>query len=167
MPYGQQSYTSVKPMAVTHVATHVTLVKMKTPLLQASSKYSQRDYELRGRYQHTNESGSTRPDSSAQAASNTSTGHPTDPEKHGSYKGLILHPKWKQRRKEILDRDSHSCVNCRGTKELQVHHRQYHFVLALKQYKAPWDYPDRLLITLCVKCHGQGHSKFKVPIIKM
>jgi hypothetical protein len=139
---------------------------MKSPLLQANSQSPQSNYELRGRYQHANESGPTRPDSLAQALSNGNDDEPADPEKHGSYKGLLLHPKWKQRRQEILHRDNHSCVNCGGTNELQVHHRQYHFVLTLKQYKAPWDYPDRLMITLCITCHAQGHSKFKVPIIK-
>lgn len=154
-------------MAVKNVANLVIPGKMKSPLLQANVKYSQNNYELRGRYQDTSESGSASPDSSQQSALNNSNDYSMDPEKHGSYKALILHPKWKQRRKEILARDNHSCVNCHETEDLQVHHRQYHFVLSLRQYKAPWDYPDRLLITLCVKCHAQGYSKFKVPIIKM
>jgi hypothetical protein len=39
---------------------------MKSPLLQANSQSPQSNYELRGRYQHANESGPTRPDSLAQ-----------------------------------------------------------------------------------------------------
>lgn len=139
---------------------------MKSPLLQANSKYSQNSYESRGRYQDKKEPGLTIPGSFLHGGLNADN-QPADPEKHGSYKALILHPKWKQRRKEILLRDNHSCVNCGGAKDLQVHHRQYHFILVLKQYKPPWDYPDRLMITLCAKCHAQGHSKFKVPTIKI
>lgn len=89
------------------------------------------------------------------------------PETHGSYAALILHPNWKSRRKEILERDQYRCVVCKDTRDLQVHHRQYHFVAITNQFKAPWDYPDHLLLTLCIKCHAQGHSKFKVPIIKI
>lgn len=87
------------------------------------------------------------------------------PDTHGSYAALVLHPNWKAKRKEILIRDQNRCVVCYDTNELQVHHRQYHFIKALKKFKVPWDYPDHLLITLCYKCHARGHSKFKVPSI--
>ena len=85
------------------------------------------------------------------------------PETHGSYAGLILHPKWKSKRKEIIERDNHRCIICSSKKGLQVHHRQYHFIYATKKFKVPWDYDNSLLITLCSKCHSRGHSKFKVP----
>lgn len=84
---------------------------------------------------------------------------------HGSYGALVLHPKWKSRRKEILVRDNHRCIHCRSSRNLQVHHRQYHFVASHKQFKLPWDYPDNLLITLCERCHSRGHNKYKVPTI--
>lgn len=94
--------------------------------------------------------------------------HDSDlPETHGNYGALVLHPKWKAKRKEILERDNFKCVVCRSDKDLQVHHRQYHYIQALKKFKAPWDYPGNLLITLCAKCHARGHSKFKVPSIKL
>jgi hypothetical protein len=48
-----------------------------------------------------------------------------------------------------------------------VHHRQYHYVVRINKFKAPWDYPDHLLISLCESCHGRGHSKFKIPIISI
>lgn len=87
------------------------------------------------------------------------------PDVHGSYRALVLHPNWKTRRKEIIIRDHNKCVICGSCTEIQVHHRQYHFIKAIKKFKAPWDYPDHLLISLCSKCHGMGHAKFKVPSI--
>lgn len=90
-----------------------------------------------------------------------------DVDVHGSYAALILHPKWKAKRQEILWRDRRCCVICASAIELQVHHRQYHFVYATNKFKDPWDYPDHLMITLCAICHSRGHSKYKVPIVKI
>ena len=87
------------------------------------------------------------------------------PETHGTYGALLLHPKWKARRQEILIRDNHQCVVCTSTDGLEIHHRQYHFRQELNQFQPPWDYPDHLLITLCNKCHQRGHNQFKVPTI--
>lgn len=84
---------------------------------------------------------------------------------HGSYGALLFHPNWKTRRKEILNRDMHRCVHCHSNTDLQVHHRQYHFIAEQKKFRLPWDYPDRLLITLCESCHNAGHRKYKVPTI--
>ena len=86
---------------------------------------------------------------------------------HGSYGELLFRPEWRARREEILQRDNHSCVVCSGSDGLQVHHRQYHFVVRQNQFKLPWDYPDNLLITLCNSCHNRGHKKFKVPTINI
>ncbi|MBC9913893.1 hypothetical protein ICL55_25845 [Chitinophaga varians] len=84
---------------------------------------------------------------------------------HGSYGALLFHPNWKTKRKEILHRDGHRCIHCHSDKDLQVHHRQYHFIANLQQFRLPWDYPGHLLITLCEPCHTKGHSKYKVPTI--
>lgn len=89
------------------------------------------------------------------------------PDTHGSYGALILHPNWKAKRKEIIERDLFKCVICGSNEDLQVHHRQYHFIKATQKFKVPWDYPGHLLITLCSTCHGRGHSKFKVPSITL
>ena len=86
---------------------------------------------------------------------------------HGSYAALLFDVRWKQKRADILIRDANRCVICGSHQDLQVHHRQYHFISKTKQYKAPWDYADRLLISLCESCHGRGHSKFKIPIINI
>ncbi|MBB1286927.1 hypothetical protein HRH25_21270 [Flavisolibacter sp. BT320] len=86
---------------------------------------------------------------------------------HGTYGALLFRPEWKAKREEIIQRDSNCCVICKGNNGLQVHHRQYHFIVRQNQFKLPWDYPDSLLITLCESCHKRGHSKFKVPTINI
>lgn len=86
---------------------------------------------------------------------------------HGTYGGLLFHHKWKEKRKEILNRDQYRCVICKSDKELQIHHRQYHFLLNQNQFRLPWDYEDNLLITLCESCHSRGHNRYKVPTINV
>ena len=86
---------------------------------------------------------------------------------HGTYGALLFRPEWKIKREEILRRDSKSCVICNRADSLQIHHRQYHFVVAKNQFKLPWEYPGNLLITLCESCHRRGHSKYKVPTINI
>ena len=84
---------------------------------------------------------------------------------HGTYGGLLFHPRWKEKRVEILARDNGRCVICSEPDDLQVHHRQYHFIKKQQCFKVPWDYEDGLLITLCKSCHNRGHSKYKVPTL--
>lgn len=84
---------------------------------------------------------------------------------HGSYGSLLFDIRWKQKRTIILNRDNNQCVICSERENLQVHHRQYHFVSSINQFKPPWDYDNELLITLCKNCHNRGHSKFKVPTL--
>lgn len=86
---------------------------------------------------------------------------------HGTYGALLFRPEWKAKREEILQRDSYSCVICKGGIGLQVHHRQYHFIVRQNQFKLPWEYSESLLITLCESCHKRGHSKYKVPTINI
>ncbi|MCF2875073.1 MULTISPECIES: HNH endonuclease [unclassified Tenacibaculum] len=83
---------------------------------------------------------------------------------HGSYGGLLLTSEWREKREEILKRDGNKCRVCNSEEELQVHHRQYHYSLVLRKFRKPWEYPNRLLISLCKKCHQKGHNKFEVPI---
>ena len=84
---------------------------------------------------------------------------------HGTYKQLLFSPQWKEKRKEIIIRDAEKCIICGNTTSLEVHHRQYHYLNQSKTFKAPWDYDDHLLITLCNSCHQRGHRKYKVPIL--
>jgi 5-methylcytosine-specific restriction endonuclease McrA len=94
---------------------------------------------------------------------------PTEEESpaHGTYGGELFKPEWKAKREEIIKRDSYQCKICKASHVLQVHHRQYHFVVREKKFRSPWDYSDHLLITLCESCHKRGHSKYKVPIINI
>ena len=86
-----------------------------------------------------------------------------DNQNHGTYGALLFDERWRLKRKKIIERDNNCCVICKNSDSLQVHHRQYHFIKALQEFKSPWDYEDYLLITLCEKCHSRGHNKFKVP----
>ena len=89
------------------------------------------------------------------------------PEMHGSYGALLFDKRWKNKRSAILLRDSYQCVICGLSDKLEVHHRQYHYLSAQNKFKAPWEYSDEMLISLCVACHQRGHAKFKVPIINL
>lgn len=86
---------------------------------------------------------------------------------HGTYNYLLFKPEWRARRLEIIERDKGKCVICSQEEKLQVHHRQYHFVVIENKFKMPWEYADNLLITLCETCHKRGHNKFKVPTINI
>lgn len=85
---------------------------------------------------------------------------------HGSYGALLFRPEWRARREQIINRDK-VCVICRSNENLQVHHRQYHFVVRDNNFRLPWEYEDRLLITLCEPCHKKGHSQYKVPTVNL
>lgn len=95
---------------------------------------------------------------------NTETNHQIKNKNHGSYGALLLDKRWKDFRKIILSRDSERCIICDVDKELQVHHKQYHFLELQKTFKKPWEYPAHLLVTVCKSCHQKGHNKYKVPI---
>lgn len=73
--------------------------------------------------------------------------------KQTEYRKLLLHPNWQKKRLEILSRDGFECTEC-GSKEktLHVHHMFY------EKGRAPWDYPDISLVTLCDGCHEEEHA---------
>ena len=79
------------------------------------------------------------------------------------YNELLQDPRWFDKRKIILARDSNKCSNCGTTRGLHVHHRQYHISKSTGEFKHPWNYQNKYLITFCGKCHTAGHSKYKVP----
>jgi len=82
---------------------------------------------------------------------------------HGSYGALLFDPRWKAKRLMILKRDTNKCIICKSPENLQIHHRQYHFIKSIKSFSPPWDYEDKLLITLCQFCHQKGHRQYNVP----
>lgn len=80
-----------------------------------------------------------------------------------SYGELLFRPEWKEKRGRIMERDGNRCVICGSTKDLQVHHRQYHFNAVSNRKCLPWDYDDKYLVTLCKSCHDRGHNLYKIP----
>ena len=85
--------------------------------------------------------------------------------KHCSYGELLFRPEWRLKREIILARDNYTCQFCGAQEDLQVHHRQYHYVERLRIFKLPWDYPSECLITICQRCHSKGHSAYEIPTI--
>lgn len=81
------------------------------------------------------------------------------------YGQKLFDPRWIEKRKKILNRDNNSCQICSNSSvKLHIHHKQYHFIKRLDRHVDPWEYDDRLLITLCESCHSKGHKKYEVPI---
>lgn len=65
-----------------------------------------------------------------------------------TYAEKLRHPKWQKKRLEILQRDGFKCVKCGDADSaLHVHHKVYEYGCY------PWDYDNRLLVTLCYSCH--------------
>lgn len=69
------------------------------------------------------------------------------------YNVLLKDPKWKKKRKEILNRDENKCVKCNSKNNLHVHHKRY--ILNRK----PWEYDNFFLEVLCSVCHEKEHEK--------
>ena len=83
------------------------------------------------------------------------------------YRRQLWDDRWRQRREVIMTRDQGRCRCCGSTLQLQVHHRQYHVDAVTGAWKAPWEYADNLLVTLCERCHQAGHARFKVPVFPL
>jgi len=65
-----------------------------------------------------------------------------------SYSELLKDPRWQKKRLKIMERDEFTCQSCFDSENtLNIHHKYY------IHGKAPWEYPDELLITLCKECH--------------
>lgn len=66
-----------------------------------------------------------------------------------SYAEKLRDPRWQKKRLQIFERDGWRCVIChRDNQNLQVHHAVY-------AKRAPWEYPDHVLQTLCESCHAE------------
>jgi hypothetical protein len=66
------------------------------------------------------------------------------------YAKLLLDPRWQKKKSDIQNRDDFECKKCGcRTKTLHVHHKHYIFG------RMPWDYPDQLLVLLCIDCHKE------------
>lgn len=68
------------------------------------------------------------------------------------YQKLLEHPKWQQKRLEILKLHGFMCMRCKDTETmLHVHHTSY--LPGLK----PWEYHDIFYEVLCKNCHHDDH----------
>lgn len=78
-----------------------------------------------------------------------------------NYKDQLKNPKWQRKRLEIFNRDNFACIECGDTKTtLHVHHKEY------KDCEI-WEYPNKLLITLCENCHKKKHPTIKGRLINL
>lgn len=67
--------------------------------------------------------------------------------------------RWQKKRLEIMNRDKWTCRSCGKSGEnvtLNVHHAYY------ETGKAPWEYLNETLVTLCDKCHKERHDLIRV-----
>jgi 5-methylcytosine-specific restriction endonuclease McrA len=87
-------------------------------------------------------------------------------EKSG-YDELLSKPEWKNIRLRIINRDNNMCRSCGCTNDLQVHHKQYHKSRTDGEFKKPWQYQEKYLITLCKSCHQKGHKTYVIPIFNV
>ena len=70
-----------------------------------------------------------------------------------NYSDLLKSPKWQKKRLEIMKRDKFTCKLCGDTEtQLHVHHKKY------ISGNDPWDYDNKLLVTLCEDCHETVES---------
>jgi len=70
-----------------------------------------------------------------------------------AYSDDLRHPKWQQKRLQILERDSWRCTGCHANDRfLHVHHRRY------IPGRKPWEYADDDLTSLCDECHKLIHK---------
>jgi hypothetical protein len=75
-----------------------------------------------------------------------------------SYSELLRDPRWQKTRLKIMERDKFQCQRCGSAeKTLNVHHKKY-----IKN-RAPWDYTDDFLVTLCEDCHKVKHPEKTLP----
>ena len=65
-------------------------------------------------------------------------------------------PRWQKKRLEIMQRDEFMCQECGETEQtLNVHHLIYY------PNKAPWQYENDELKTLCEYCHISLHEDYQ------
>jgi hypothetical protein len=71
-----------------------------------------------------------------------------------TYQEKLKDPRWQKRRLEVFERDGWKCRKCsRGDKTLNIHHLIY------LPNKEPWEYNNKMLLTLCEDCHLEESNK--------
>jgi hypothetical protein len=67
-----------------------------------------------------------------------------------TYAEKLKDPRWQRKRLEVMQRDDFACRGCQDkANALNVHHCYY------LPRAAPWDYPEKDLVTLCESCHNE------------
>lgn len=75
------------------------------------------------------------------------------------YYDKLKDPRWQKKRLKILERDNFSCQACGDdASTLHIHHRYY------TKNTDPWDYSDKVLITLCQYCHEVESEAMKTVL---
>lgn len=70
--------------------------------------------------------------------------------------GLMRHPKWQQKRLEVLSEFNFQCNHCDETElELHVHHKVY------RAKAKPWEYDMSELACLCLDCHKKETERVR------
>lgn len=70
------------------------------------------------------------------------------------YEAKLRDPRWLELSQRIRKRDDHQSAICHRRSfrvKLDVHHRAYQLG------REPWEYEDKVLITLCRLCHEKAH----------
>jgi hypothetical protein len=70
--------------------------------------------------------------------------------KRSRYHRYLRSPKWKERRKKVLERAEDRCEGCRAAKPTEVHHLNYDHVGDELLYE---------LVALCRDCHEKAHEE--------
>jgi len=65
-----------------------------------------------------------------------------------TYSEKLKDPRWQKKRLKIFERDEWRCQKCFDAESMLAVHHRYYIV-----DREPWDYPDKLLVTLCEDCH--------------
>lgn len=67
-----------------------------------------------------------------------------------TYSELLRHPRWQEKRLEVMKRAGFKCEICGSQEEtLHVHHGYY------EKGKKPWEYPGCALHCICQLCHSE------------
>ena len=72
--------------------------------------------------------------------------------------------RWQKKRLEVMESDGWVCRSCGANGEgvtLNVHHAYY------EAGKAPWEYEDRSLVTMCEDCHKAFHRLQKILALRI
>jgi 5-methylcytosine-specific restriction endonuclease McrA len=78
------------------------------------------------------------------------------------YYDKLLKSEWTIKKNKILKRDEYKCTCCGSGENLVVHHTFY-----FGDYRNPWEYPNKSLITLCETCHHDYHLHNEISIRKI